>query len=228
MLEAATEHIAKAGNDPAVRAILLTGTGRAFSSGADIGGDGEVGGPAATATLDAANALVAAIVEVPKLVVGAVNGLAAGVGATIALSCDLVVAKRSSYFLLAFVNIGLMPDGGASAVLPAAIGRVRAARMALLGERVPAATALEWGLISHLVEDDELDAEVSTLLARLAGGPTVSYARTKAALRQATLSLLPQAHAAERAGQIDLFDTADFAEGVAAFRDRRPARFEGR
>jgi enoyl-CoA hydratase/carnithine racemase len=227
MLDEATDALAAAAADPAVRAVVVTGTGRAFSSGADIG-EGDPGDPALIGTLDSGNALVAAIVSLPKPVVAAVNGLAAGIGATIALSCDLVVAKRSSYFLLAFVNIGLMPDGGATAIIPAAVGRVRAARMALLGERLPAADALEWGLVSHVVEDEQFDAEVAALAARLAEGPTAAYARTKEALRQASLGLLAQAHAGERAGQLEMFGTADFAEGIAAFRERRAARFTGR
>jgi enoyl-CoA hydratase len=227
MLDQATEAMAKAADDPAIRAVVLTGTGRAFSSGADIA-DGQPGDPAMIGTLDAGNALVAEIVGLPKPVVAAVNGLAAGIGATIALSCDLVVATRSAYFLLAFVNIGLIPDGGATAIIPAAIGRARAARMALLGERVSAAQAFEWGLVSHLADDADFRGEVDALVATLATGPTAAYARTKDALRQATLGLLPQAHAAERAGQLDMFATADFGEGVAAFRERRAARFSGR
>ena len=156
------------------------------------------------------------------------NGLAAGIGATIALACDLVVAGRSSYFLLAFVNIGLMPDGGATALVPAAIGRARAARMAMLGERIPAEQALEWGLISHVTDDEDFDEEVAAVTQRLATGATRAIARTKAALRETGLALLHHAHAVERRGQLELFESADFAEGVAAFREKRTARFEGR
>lgn len=227
IIDAAREQVEAAGRDPGVRVVVLTGAGRAFSSGAQLGDrdehpDGKI------VTLERGNALVEAIVASPKPVVAAVNGLAAGIGATIALACDLVLARRSAYFLLAFVNIGLMPDGGATALVPAAIGRARASRMALLGERVPAEQALDWGLISHLVDDDSFDAELAAITTRLAGGAGAAIARTKAALRAATLSQLQQAHAIERSGQLELFDTDDFAEGVQAFRDKRPARFTGR
>lgn len=226
VLIAATEQVRAAAADRSVRAVLITGEGRAFSSGADLGA--EIDATNGNATLLAANALVIAIVELPKPVVAAVNGLAAGVGATIALACDLVIAKASSYFLLAFTNIGLMPDGGATALVPTAIGRARAARMALLGERIAAQTALDWGLISHVVADEDFDAEVAAVVAKLAAGPTLAYARTKAALAASTLTTLRLAHEIEEAGQNELFATADLAEGVAAFRERRAARFEGR
>jgi enoyl-CoA hydratase/carnithine racemase len=222
----AAEAFASASADPAVRVVLLTGSGRAFSSGASLAED--TMSDTAVETLDAANVLVAAIVATSKPVVAAVNGLVAGVGATIALACDLVVMKQSGYLLLAFANIGLMPDGGATAIVPAAIGRARAARMALLAERVPAQTAFDWGLVSHVVADEEFDASVGQITARLADGPTQAYAQTKRALNAATLALLEQAHRLEYDGQLALFDTEDFAEGVAAFRERRPAVFRGR
>lgn len=227
VLDEAATQVRNASDDPAIRVIVLTGSGRAFSSGAQLG-EREEHPDGKLSTLDHGNALVEAIVGSPKPVVAAVNGIAAGIGATIALSCDLVVAKRSGYFLLAFVNIGLMPDGGATALVPAAIGRARAARMALLGERIPADTALDWGLISHVVDDDSFDAEVDVIVAKLASGAGQAIARTKAALADSTLTALRQAHATERAGQRELFLTRDFAEGVQAFLDKRPARFEGR
>ncbi len=226
MLAAATAAVEEAGRDDTVRAVLITAQGRAFSSGADLGGSEDQRDR--TGVLDEANALVAAIVACPKPVVAGVNGLAAGVGATIALSCDLVMARESSYVLLAFANIGLMPDGGATAILPAAIGRTRVARMALLAERVPAAQAFEWGLVSHVVDDDAYDGELEALVATLAGGPTRAYAATKAALAASTLALLEQAQRIERDGQVELFDSTDVAEGVAAFRERRRPRFTGR
>ncbi|MGI8679777.1 MAG: enoyl-CoA hydratase [Jatrophihabitans sp.] len=227
LLEEAVAAVRHASADPEVRVIVLTGTGRAFSSGAELGRTDDPP-RGRLATLEAGNALVAAIVGSPKPVVAAVNGLAAGIGATIALSCDLVVAKQSAYFLLAFVNIGLMPDGGATAIVPAAIGRVRAARMAMLGERIPAATALEWGLASHVVDDDTFDAEVEAVVATLATGATQAISRTKAALAATTLALLRQAHDTERTGQLELFETEDHVEGVRAFQGKRPAAFRGR
>jgi enoyl-CoA hydratase/carnithine racemase len=228
LMEAATARVEKAATDNAVRVVVLTGAGRAFSSGADLGDPNDAAKAPTIRTLDAANGLVRAITRVPKPVVAAVNGLAAGVGCTIALSCDLAVTRQSAYFLLAFANIGLMPDGGATALVPTAIGRARAARMAMLGERVPAAKALDWGLISHVVDDEAFEGEVKAVVERLAQGPTRAYAKTKAAVNAATLGLLEQAHRLERAGQLELFATEDFAEGVRAFYERRPARFQGR
>lgn len=227
LLDTVSGLITEAAEDASVRVILLTGAGRAFSADADLGVDG-IGGDRAVATLDAANSLVSTIVSSPRPVVAAVNGLAAGVGATIALACDLTVVRRSAYFLLAFANVGLMPDGGATAIVPAAIGRARVARLAFLAEKLPAADAYEWGLISHLCEDNEFDDVVADVVGRLASGPTAAYARTKEALRQTTVGQLASAQARERDGQLELFATADFAEGVTAFRERRPARFVGR
>ncbi|WP_375503562.1 enoyl-CoA hydratase [uncultured Jatrophihabitans sp.] len=223
MLQQAVERVEAAAHDPQIRVVVVTGEGRAFSSGADISADS-----ATTLTLDLGNALVRAVVHSPKPVVAAVNGLAAGIGATIALACDLQVTRASAYFLLAFANIGLMPDGGATTIVPAAIGRARASRMALLAERVPAAQALEWGLISHVVGDDTFDDELTAVVDRLASGPPLAYARTKAAIAAATLPDLDAAHTLEREGQLELLRTVDFAEGTAAFRERRPAKFEGR
>jgi enoyl-CoA hydratase/carnithine racemase len=229
MLDAAAERIRAAGDDDTVRVVVVTGAGRAFCSGADMVTDRDsTNGEVDLATLDAANALVLEIVRCPKPVVAAINGPAAGVGATIALSCDLQVARSTAYLLLAFANIGLMPDGGATAIVPAMIGRARASRMALLGERIPAQQALDWGLITHVAQDETFDDELAVVVDKLAGGPTLAYAHTKAAITHATLESLEQAQARERKGQLELLTTADFAEGRAAFRGRRPAEFRGR
>ncbi|RJQ75420.1 enoyl-CoA hydratase [Pseudonocardiaceae bacterium YIM PH 21723] len=206
-----------------VRVLVITGNGRAFCAGADIGTDLDIG-PA----VDAANRLIRGLRELPIPVVAAVNGPAVGVGCSIALAADLVVAAESAYFLQSFTNIGLMPDGGATALLPAAIGRARAARMALLGERISADQALNWGLISHCVPDQDLAAEADRLVGRLAAGPTTAYAEIKQALDIGGLPTLEENFAAERVSQVILSGTDDYAEGIAAFREKRVPRFTGR
>jgi enoyl-CoA hydratase len=228
-LAATAEAVEQAAADPAIRVVVLGGRGRAFCAGADLLGldPAEVGG-AGDASLALLHRITTGLAAAPKPTVAVVHGPAAGVGASFALACDLTVAAESAYFLLAFAGIGLMPDGGATALLAAAVGRARAMRMALLAERITAPTAFDWGLVSHLVPDDEMTATVDDLVARLSAGPTAAYARTKDAIRAAALDQLQAALVRERAGQNALFATADFAEGVAAFRERRAARFTGR
>jgi 2-(1,2-epoxy-1,2-dihydrophenyl)acetyl-CoA isomerase len=169
--------------DDSLRALMITGAGRGFSSGADLKeqrSDGEDGVPDLSARLkEIYHPIITGLREMPKPAVAAVNGPAVGIGCSLALACDLIVAAESAYFLLAFVNIGLVPDGGSTAFLPARIGYARAAEMAMLGERVPADQALEWGLINRVVPDDGLDEAASELLTRLAGGPTRAYANIK-------------------------------------------------
>ena len=167
---------------------MITGAGRAFSSGADLKeqrtGDGE-GAPDLSARLrELYHPIIRGIREMPKPVVAAVNGPAVGIGCSLALDCDLVVAAESSYFLLAFVNIGLVPDGGVTAILPAKIGVARTAEMGVLGEKVPAQTALEWGMVNRVCADDRLEEDAGELLAHLAGGPTRSYANFKRLLNR--------------------------------------------
>lgn len=223
LIDAATDEVEAAATD-GTRVIVLTGSGRAFSSGADVGDNGAAPG---LGTLDSANRFTLAVTSSPVLVVAAVNGVAAGVGCSFALAADLTIAKESASFMLAFTKIGLMPDGGASLLVPAAVGRARAARMALLAEKVPAPRAAEWGLIADVVPDDDFDAYIEGLLEQLAGGPPLAYAATKRTLNAATLADLPGILAAERAGQGPLLDSEDFAEGMAAFQDKRAARFTG-
>lgn len=221
--------VEEAGQDDDVRVVVLTGAGRAFSSGADLGGGPGAGAdrPPGTETLVTANRLARALRACPQPVVAAVNGPAAGVGCSIALACDLVVASESAYFLLAFVNIGLMPDGGATALVPANVGRARAMRMALLGERIGAATAVDWGLVYRAVPAEELDAAVEELVATLAAGPPRALAATKRAVNDATLGQLDPALERELEGQSVLLRTADFAEAVVAFGEKRRPRFTG-
>jgi enoyl-CoA hydratase len=209
-----------------VRVLVLSGAGPAFCAGADISG-ADAHEHFDVSALDRANRIVRAITSCPKPVVAAVNGVAAGVGCSAALAADLVVAGSSASFLLAFARIGLMPDGGASATVAAAVGRARAMRMALLGEPLPAAEAYAAGLVSHLVPDDELAAYVSSLAARLAAGPPLALAATKKAVNAATLPHLDAALERERTGQAVLLRTADAAEGMRAFSERRRPVFRG-
>lgn len=223
MIHAASDAVDAAAGD-GTRVIVLTGSGRAFSSGADVGPDGAAPG---FDTLDAANRFTLALTSSPLPVVAAVNGIAAGVGCSFALAADLTVARESAAFMLAFTKIGLMPDGGASLLVPAAVGRARAARMALLAEKVSATQAAEWGLIAEVVADDAFDARIDQLVEQLAAGAPLAYAATKRVMRAATLADLPAILDAERAGQGPLLESADFAEGIAAFQEKRPARFTG-
>lgn len=210
--------------DPSVRVAVLSGAGRAFCTGADLTGLDLSAAPSA-ATIDAANRVADKIRGFPGPVIGAVRGPAAGVGVSLALACDLTVASESSYFLLAFTRIGLMPDGGATALVAASVGRARAMALALLAERLGAAEALQAGLIAKVYADNEFDAEVEALAERLAAGPADAFRRTKEAINDATLGQLDAAFERERAGQLELLVAADFAEGVDAFQNKRPARF---
>lgn len=210
---------------PGTRAAILTGSGAAFCAGADLSAVGDLSGPPMPDTIDAANRAVAAIRALPRPVICAVNGPAAGVGVSLALAGDLTVATESSYLLLAFTKIGLMPDGGASALVAASIGRARALKMALLAQRLPAAEALAVGLIADVLADADFAAGVDALAARLAAGPSDAFGATKGAINDATLTELDAAFARERAGQLELLASPDFAEGVDAFLGKRPARF---
>lgn len=208
-----------------VRVVLLAGAGSAFCSGADLSG-ADAHERFDVTSLDRANRIIRALTDLDKPVVAAVGGIAAGVGCSAALACDLVVAKRSASFLLAFARIGLMPDGGATATVAASVGRARAMRMALLGEALPAAEAYDAGLVSHLADDD-FDETVATVVGRLADGPPLSYAATKKAVNAATLGHLHDALERERTGQTVLLRTADVAEGMRAFGEKRRPVFTG-
>jgi len=221
----------RAADDPAVRALVLTGAGRAFSVGADLkaGGEFDADGKPDVATRMRAlyNPLIARVRTLPKPIVAAVNGPAAGIGCSLALACDLIVAAESSYFLLAFVNIGLTLDGGASATLPARLGHARAFELAMLGERLPAEKALEWGLINRVVADGELDAAVDALAAKLAAGPPGSYAATKQLINEQLYGDFAAQLEAETVLQQQRATSSDFREGVLAFMQKRPPAFTG-
>jgi 2-(1,2-epoxy-1,2-dihydrophenyl)acetyl-CoA isomerase len=221
------------GRDDAVRAVMLTGAGKAFCSGADLK-EGMANATASGGTLDTDGILtrwyhpiVTAIREMPKPVISAVNGPAAGAGLSLALAADLVVAKESAYFLLAFVNIGLVPDGGGSLFVPARVGFARAAEMAMLGEPVPAGRAADIGLINASWPDDEFEKNAEALLLRLSNGPTRSYAGTKRELNHWLYARMAEHLALEASIQGDLAKSKDFLEGVTAFLEKRPAHFTG-
>ena len=164
----------------------------------------------------------------PRPVVAAVNGPAAGGACSIVLAADFSVAAESAYLWFSFAALGLMPDAGASALVPSAAGRAQATRMLMLAERIRAEDAARWGLITEAVPDDDFVTYVARLAARLAGGPTAAYARIKTALNSTTDTVLDRVIELERAGQVALTRTADFREGATAFLHKRPARFTGR
>jgi 2-(1,2-epoxy-1,2-dihydrophenyl)acetyl-CoA isomerase len=219
--------------DDVVRAVVLTGAGRAFSSGADLKDSSDELTPAGHPDIykrltDCYHPIMRAVRELPKPVVAAVNGAAVGIGCSLALCCDLIVAAESAYFLLAFVNIGLVPDGGSSLFLPSRVGMARATELAMLGERLPAAQALDWGLINRVVPDASLREETAALAARLAGGPTRSYAGAKRLLNNWLYSRMPEQLELEARTQQEMAGSEDFVEGAMSFLEKRPPRFSGR
>jgi 2-(1,2-epoxy-1,2-dihydrophenyl)acetyl-CoA isomerase len=227
-LRSALDHAAET---RATRAIVLTGAGRAFSSGADLREGFELaedGKPdVAKALRETYNPLILRVRTIPKPVIAAVNGPAAGIGCSLALAADLIVAAEPSYFLLAFANIGLGLDGGASAFVPARVGHTRALEFAYLGERLPAPRALEWGLVNRVVGDGELESEVGALAAKLAAGPPGSYASIKRTVNDQLYPRLEQQLDDEAVLQHERARSADFVEGVLAFMEKRPASFTG-
>jgi 2-(1,2-epoxy-1,2-dihydrophenyl)acetyl-CoA isomerase len=223
--------IREAADDPEVRAVAVTGAGRAFSSGADLkeavenarGGKVDV----YRRLTERYHPIITGIRRMPKPVLAAVNGPAAGIGASLALACDLIVAAESAYFQLAFVNIGLVPDGGSSLLVPSRVGFTRAAELAMLGERLDARKAAEWGLINQVWPDAEFAERLGALLDRLAAGATRSYAGTKRQLNRWLYEQMDAQLEFEAGIQREMADTGDFAEGLAAFAEKRPPRFQG-
>lgn len=213
------------------RAVLIAGAGRGFCSGADVGGGAlgsdDPGNATFVALTQSYNPALVALADLAVPVVSAVRGPAAGIGCSLALAADFCVASETAYFLQAFVNIGLVPDGGTSWMLPRLVGRARASEMMLLGEKVPAAKALEWGMIHRVVADDALDAEAFALAERLAAGPTVALGLIRRQLREAYESEYASAMQREAENQRVARGTADSVEGGMAFLQKRKPAFKG-
>ena len=228
LLSALTEAAA----DDAVRAIVIAGAGRAFSAGADVKNARELlpsGEPdLATRLREIYNPIVLTIRGTAKPVIAAVQGAVAGLGVALALACDLVLAAENAYFVLAFVSIGVMPDAGASTFLAERVGLARAAELAMLGTRLPAAQALSWGAVNAVHPVDELMPAAAALATRLAQGPTVALASIKRSLTAAVQGQLAGQLELEASLQQRHAVTEDYAEGVRAFREKRPASFLGR
>ena len=220
----------KAGDD--ARYTIITGNGRGFCSGANLSGN--MGGgakserkPDAGRELDRLyNPFIKAIRMHPHPVITAVNGAAAGVGCSIALAGDFIVAAESAYFLQAFRRIGLVPDGGSTYLLTRAIGRARAMEMTLFGEKIPAAQALEWGLVNRVVSDEKLLSDAKNYAAQLANGPTTALSLIRDLIWQAEDNDFDAQMQAERFAQRTAGRSPDFAEGVKAFLEKRPADFK--
>ncbi len=214
------------------RALLITGEGRAFCSGADLQGRPDPGamtrGSATYGSLTGSySPTMLALSKLALPVVCAVNGVAAGIGCSLALAADFTLAARSAYFLQAFVNIGLVPDGGATWMLARQVGKARAAEMMMLGERIPAEQAQAWGLIHRAVDDAELMAQAMALAERLANGPTVALGLMRQGLARALSQSYDEALATEALHQSICANSQDSAEGISAFIERRKAVFKG-
>jgi 2-(1,2-epoxy-1,2-dihydrophenyl)acetyl-CoA isomerase len=221
----------QAAADPDVRAVVLSGAGRGFSSGADLKGgftSTPEGKPDVLTPLrEVYNPLLLTVRELPKPVVAAVRGSAVGIGASLALACDLIVASESAYFLMAFANIGLALDGGASPLLIGRVGYSRATEIAMLAERIPAADALAWGLVNRVVPDVELAGEAGRIASQLASGPPGSYATIKETLNAAAFPRFAELLELEAVRQQERANSADFTEGVMAFVEKRAPNFTG-
>jgi len=219
--------------DDGVRAVCLTGAGRAFSSGADLRdmaargltGDGSL--DVHTTLTTVYNPIITGLRAMPKPVVAAINGPAVGIGCSLALACDLLVAAQSAYLSLAFARIGLVPDGGAMAFVCARAGAGRAAQMAMLGGRVSAQEALGWGLVDEVLADEELRAAIGARLDALAAGPTAAFAGVKRQLNAWLYAGLGEQLELEARIQQEMAASGDFAEGLAAFAEKRDPEFRG-
>ena len=223
--------IREVADDPQVRAVLITGAGRGFSSGADLkegaarAGDGKFD-PYQVLT-ERYHPIITGIRFMPKPVVAAVNGAAAGIGASLALACDLVVAAESAYFSFAFVNIGLVPDGGSSLLVPSRVGFARAAELAILGERLPARDALDWGLINRVVAAEQLESSVLELVESIARSSPYTVATGKRAFYT---QIDRSEHDAYERCEVVMTENSlahDAQEGMSAFLEKRPPVWRG-
>jgi enoyl-CoA hydratase len=218
MLSAAAEAIETASDS--VRVIVMCGAGRAFSSGGDVRGLN-------VEMIESGHRLIRAITRARHPVISGVNGPAVGIGCSVAVAADITLAKRSSYFLMPFAFLGLMPDGGSTELLAASIGRARALEMVMLGEKLSADAAAQLGLIYRSVPDDAYDDELRLLVDKMRNGPTRAFAATKKAIAARTLSHLDEALDRECATQLGLLETSDAGEGRRAFLEKRKAVFVG-
>jgi 2-(1,2-epoxy-1,2-dihydrophenyl)acetyl-CoA isomerase len=213
------------------RSLVLTGAGRGFCAGQDLADLGVEPGTMTDlgALIDENfNPLVRRLQALPLPVIAAVNGIAAGAGANLALACDITIASRSSSFVQSFVKIGLIPDSGGTALLPQRVGMARALGLAMTGNKLSAEEAQQWGLIWQVVDDAQLPEAAARLAAQLAGQPTKAIAAIKRAMRASTTHTFDEQLDLERDLQRELGNSYDYAEGVAAFIEKRAARFEGR
>lgn len=215
--------------DRAIRAILLTGAGRGFCSGQDLNDSATLERADLGDTLERFyNPLIRRLRKLERPVIAAVNGVAAGAGANLALACDIVIAAKSAVFVQAFIKIGLIPDVGGTYVLPRLVGQARAMGLAMLGDEITGEQAAEWGMIWRAVEDDKVLDEATSVAKTLAAQPTVALGLIKRAIHASTVNDLDQQLELERDLQRQAGKTEDFHEGVNAFLDRRPAVFKGR
>jgi 2-(1,2-epoxy-1,2-dihydrophenyl)acetyl-CoA isomerase len=219
----------EAAHNPEVRCIVLTGNGKAFCAGQDLAEVSAPDGPPLKTILgEHYNPIVRRLRATPKPIVAAVNGVAAGAGANIALACDIVLARESAVFIQAFSGIGLIPDSGGTWMLPRLVGFQKAMALAMLGDRVPARDAESMGMIYKAIADEEFDQKVQELLDKLASMPTYGLALTKKALYLGMNQSLEQQLKTETELQILASETADYHEGVSAFIQKRKPQFAGK
>jgi 2-(1,2-epoxy-1,2-dihydrophenyl)acetyl-CoA isomerase len=232
MHEEVRDAIQRTRDDAECRVLVLTGAGRGFCAGQDLGDRSVAPGGAAVDLGESIELrykpLVLALRSLPMPVIGAVNGVAAGAGANIALACDVVLATRSASFIQSFAKLGLVPDSGGTWTLPRLVGTARAMGLAFLGDKLSAEQAAQWGLIWKCVDDASFTTEVDQIARQLAAAPTRGLARTKQAIYGAGLRTLEEQLDVERDSQRELGYSADYAEGVAAFTEKRSPRFTGR